>query len=210
MTGARDGLGSTTHYRFLITATHTWFGAWWRIFHCQVGHDAERSCHKHQTVAEQARHVASAVLTWYLQPCVVETQHKIDRIRTGRTLKPKWEESASRGSRRIQRTRDAVIQTERGNKRTTYFPGDATSTSLYISTLKLTQFLNEKKSWQLVRNYSIEMICLSAKRHINLLKPTGHVMHQQFNIQQLYALPTLYLCVLYLSENKQRLVPLTP
>ena len=43
----------------------------------------------------------------------------------------------------------------------------------------------------------------------NLLKPSGHVMHQQFNIQQLYALPTLYLCVLYLSENKQRLVPLT-
>ena len=44
---------------------------------------------------------------------------------------------------------------------------------------------------------------------INLLKPTGYVMHHQFNIQQLYALPTLYLCVLYLSENKQRLVPLT-
>ena len=43
----------------------------------------------------------------------------------------------------------------------------------------------------------------------NLLKPTGHVMHQQFNIQQIYALPTLYLCVLYLSENKQRLVQLT-
>jgi hypothetical protein len=32
-------------------------------------------------------------------------------------------------------------------------------------------------------------------------------MHQQFNIQQLYALPTLYLFVLYLSENKQRLLP---
>ena len=31
-------------------------------------------------------------------------------------------------------------------------------------------------------------------------------MHQQFNIKQLYPLPTLYLCVLYLSENKQRLV----
>jgi hypothetical protein len=45
--------------------------------------------------------------------------------------------------------------------------------------------------------------------YINLLKPTGHVMNQQFNIQQLYVLPTLYLCVLYLSENKQRLVPLT-
>jgi len=29
------------------------------------------------------------------------------------------------------------------------------------------------------------------------------------NIQQLYALLTLYLCVFYLSENKQRLVPLT-
>ena len=43
----------------------------------------------------------------------------------------------------------------------------------------------------------------------NLVKPTGYVMHHQFNIQQLYALPTLYLCVLYLSENKQRLVPLT-
>ena len=43
----------------------------------------------------------------------------------------------------------------------------------------------------------------------HLLKPTGYVMHQQFNIQQLYALPTLYLCVLYLSVNKQRLVPLT-
>jgi len=43
----------------------------------------------------------------------------------------------------------------------------------------------------------------------NLLNPTGHVMHQQFNIQQLYAVPTLYLCVLYLSQNKQRLVPLT-
>jgi hypothetical protein len=45
--------------------------------------------------------------------------------------------------------------------------------------------------------------------YINLLKPTGHVMHQQFNIQQLYVLPTLYLCVLYLSENREQLVPLT-
>ena len=45
--------------------------------------------------------------------------------------------------------------------------------------------------------------------YINLLNPTGHVMHQQFNIQQLYVLPTLYLCVWYLSENKQRLAPLT-
>jgi hypothetical protein len=57
------------------------------------------------------------------------------------------------------------------------------------------------------------MFCLLSvyeKLNINLLKPTGHVMHQQFNIQQLYVLPTLYLCVLYLSENKQRLVTLMP
>jgi hypothetical protein len=32
---------------------------------------------------------------------------------------------------------------------------------------------------------SVAMCC------INLLKPAGYVMHQQFNIQQLYALPTL-------------------
>ena len=46
-------------------------------------------------------------------------------------------------------------------------------------------------------------------QQFNLLNPICYVMHQQFNIQQLYVLPTLYLCVLYLSENKQRLVPLT-
>jgi hypothetical protein len=44
---------------------------------------------------------------------------------------------------------------------------------------------------------------------INLLKPTGHAMQQQFNIQELYVLPTLYLCVLNLSEDKQWLVRLT-
>jgi len=38
-----------------------------------------------------------------------------------------------------------------------------------------------------------------------IVKPTEYVMHHQFNIQQLYALPTLYLCVLCLSENKQGL-----
>ena len=37
--------------------------------------------------------------------------------------------------------------------------------------------------------------------NINLLKPTGHVMHQQFNIQQLYALPTLYLCFVFIWEQ---------
>ena len=34
---------------------------------------------------------------------------------------------------------------------------------------------------------------------------SGHYMYDQFNIEQLYAQPTLYLCVLCLSENKQRL-----
>jgi hypothetical protein len=52
------------------------------------------------------------------------------------------------------------------------------------------------------------IVSLRQQPFLNLLKPTGHVMHQQFNIQQLYALPALYLCVLCLSENKQRLVPL--
>ena len=49
----------------------------------------------------------------------------------------------------------------------------------------------------------------SGRKNLKLLNPTGHVMNQQFIIQQLYVLPTLFLCVLYLSENKQRLVPLT-
>ena len=58
--------------------------------------------------------------------------------------------------------------------------------------------------------FPIKQRWLSADvEEINLIKPTCHVMHHQFNIQQLYVLPTLYLCVLCLSENKQRLVPLT-
>ena len=32
------------------------------------------------------------------------------------------------------------------------------------------------------------------------LQPSGHYPHHQVNIQELYALPTLYLCVLYLSD----------
>ena len=59
--------------------------------------------------------------------------------------------------------------------------------------------------WTNVQSSSVHSPC----EYINLLKPTSHVMHQQFNIQQLYVLPTLYLCVLCLSENKQWLVPLT-
>ena len=62
----------------------------------------------------------------------------------------------------------------------------------------LTTSLNELQKWKMVES-----------KLFPYLKPTGHVMHQQFNIQQLNVLPTLYLCVLYLSENKQRLVSLT-
>jgi len=64
----------------------------------------------------------------------------------------------------------------------------------------------KKKLWSANAYIHRQLKCFA---RVNLLKPTGHVMHQQFNIQQLYTLPTLYLCVLYLSENKQRLVPLT-
>jgi len=39
---------------------------------------------------------------------------------------------------------------------------------------------------------------------------TWPVGFKMVNIQQLYGLPTLYLCVLYLSENKQRLVSFIP
>ena len=45
--------------------------------------------------------------------------------------------------------------------------------------------------------------------NIKISNPTGYYVNHQFNSRQLYALPTLYLCVLYLSENKQRPVPLT-
>ena len=38
--------------------------------------------------------------------------------------------------------------------------------------------------------------------NFNLLKSAGYLMHQQLNIQQLYAPPTLYLCVCtYLRTN---------
>ena len=57
--------------------------------------------------------------------------------------------------------------------------------------------------------FKVKIVSVIKHNTITFLKPTGHYMHHQFNIQQLYALPTLYLCFLYLSENKQRLVPLT-
>ena len=38
-------------------------------------------------------------------------------------------------------------------------------------------------------------ICIQGS--INLLKPIGYVMHQQFKVQQFHALPTLCICALY-------------
>jgi hypothetical protein len=72
-----------------------------------------------------------------------------------------------------------------------------------------TRLLNSLRTLHICGNTQRAFCWCSLSFFINLLKPTGHVMHQQFNIQQLYILPTLYLCVLYLSENKQRIVPLT-
>jgi len=68
----------------------------------------------------------------------------------------------------------------------------------------LQQIILGSRSGMGIKITILQLICCL----INILKPTGYVMHQKFNIQQLYFLPTLYLCVLYLYENKQRLVPL--
>ena len=35
-------------------------------------------------------------------------------------------------------------------------------------------------------------------QQFNLLKPTGYVMNQQFNIQQLHALPTVFMCFVFI------------
>jgi hypothetical protein len=55
-------------------------------------------------------------------------------------------------------------------------------------------------------NSEAQLVMTEVPQHasivFNLLKPTGHVMHHQFNIQQLYVPPTLYLFVLYLSQNR--------
>jgi hypothetical protein len=42
---------------------------------------------------------------------------------------------------------------------------------------------------------------------INILKPYSYLLHSRFNIQEKYFLPTLYLCVLFLSRYKQQCLP---
>ena len=52
----------------------------------------------------------------------------------------------------------------------------------------------------------LHLVCVG--KLINLLKPTGHVMHQQVLTFNNCTLCPHCICVLYLCENKQRLVPL--
>ena len=82
-------------------------------------------------------------------------------------------------------------------------------TKLQLESSKETSNLETTDGWYDNTKTDLQGILYGILDRNNLLKPTGGLMHQQFNIQQLYGLPTLYLCVLYLSENKQRLVPLT-
>jgi len=50
------------------------------------------------------------------------------------------------------------------------------------------------------RQERISHNCKNTKENLfNYLKPTGYVMHQQFNIQQLYALPhTVLMCFVFI------------
>jgi hypothetical protein len=50
-------------------------------------------------------------------------------------------------------------------------------------------------------NVSFEMIV------VNFLKPTGYVMHHQFDIQQLYFLSTLYLYFAFIWEQTATFAP---
>jgi len=59
-------------------------------------------------------------------------------------------------------------------------------------------FITQMKSvYSAVRTGSLNRaVCASS------LKPTGHVMHQQYNIQQLYALPhTVFMCFVFIWEQ---------
>jgi len=53
------------------------------------------------------------------------------------------------------------------------------------------QFLTLLHVSAVYRHYQGNVTQKNRLKLVNHLKPTGHVMHHQFNIQQLYALPTL-------------------
>ena len=57
---------------------------------------------------------------------------------------------------------------------------------------------------KLIGFYNRDEKCLPRDTNwvFNLLKPTGHMMHQQFNFQQLYVLPhCIYVFCIYLRTN---------
>jgi hypothetical protein len=59
------------------------------------------------------------------------------------------------------------------------------------------------RNMQLHFKIYITQLAISMTKNIyfNFLKPTGYVMHHQFNIQQLYALPIPYSCVLRINSD---------
>ena len=61
-------------------------------------------------------------------------------------------------------------------------------------------FLSEMRKFTYKWNVTT-FLAPSSLKSLNHLQPTGHVMHHQFNIQQLYALPTLYLCFVFIWEQ---------
>ena len=64
-------------------------------------------------------------------------------------------------------------------------------------------------SFQTVKN-AIETNFCTYEFNLDPLKPSGHYMYHQFNIHKFYVVPhTVYLCVLFGSQNKQRLFPYT-
>ena len=56
--------------------------------------------------------------------------------------------------------------------------------------IAMTSFFPSSVQQQLLNNWHFKGLVYL---YLFCLKPTGYVMHQQFNIQQLYVLPTLYL-----------------
>ena len=67
-------------------------------------------------------------------------------------------------------------------------PLNAPKTHNYIDFCDSREFLRcNKNSLQMAQK------CRNMLRLYNLLNPAGNVMHRQFNIQQFYILPTLYL-----------------
>jgi len=53
-----------------------------------------------------------------------------------------------------------------------------------------------KSVYSAVRTGSLNKVVYASS-----IKPTGYVMHEEFNIQQLYTLPTLYVFCIYLRTN---------